>query len=259
MRLLLIASLHALRCTFSTTSAAPRCAQAPPKAAPSRRHYPKTASRRHRTPPPRTTAARSLLHSPLPSTVALSSSSPLLLFARPPPLRPRPPQLEAIVSRIKGIARLPTLHDSPISALRFVAVSATIPVRPAPPPHRPPSLTNPARRRLPCLPPSHHHPPTPSPPPPQNFTDVALWLGASPRGARLFGEEYRAVEVRVVVHGYREGFNDFLFERHLKEYIFSVVQAYRSDRPALVFCRRAAAPPRLLRAAPRGAWLLAHC
>ena len=54
------------------------------------------------------------------------------------------------------------MRGQPISGVRFVAVSATIP----------------------------------------NVRDLAQWLGAPPSGTRSFGEEMRPVKLRTVVRGY---------------------------------------------------------
>ena len=66
-------------------------------------------------------------------------------------------QLEAVVSRLKLLSRLPSLAATPLGRLRFVAVSATIP----------------------------------------NVADVGAWIGAPPGYAPSFGDEYRACALDV--------------------------------------------------------------
>jgi hypothetical protein len=66
-------------------------------------------------------------------------------------------QLEAVVSRLKLLSRMPALAGSALGALRFVAVSATIP----------------------------------------NVADVGAWIGAPPGYAPAFGDEYRACALEV--------------------------------------------------------------
>ena len=66
-------------------------------------------------------------------------------------------QLEAVVSRLKLLSRLPSLAVAPLGRLRFVAVSATIP----------------------------------------NVADVGAWIGAPPGYAPSFGDEYRACALDV--------------------------------------------------------------
>ena len=87
----------------------------------------------------------------------------------------RGPALEAVVSRLKLLSRLPSLAGTPLSRLRFVAVSATIP----------------------------------------NVADVGAWLGAPRGFSPSFGDEYRACALEVKVHGYNAAKSDFLFERYV--------------------------------------------
>ena len=85
----------------------------------------------------------------------------------------RGPALEAVVSRLKLLSRLPSLAGTPLSRLRIVAVSATIP----------------------------------------NVADVGAWIGAPRGFSPSFGDEYRACALEVKVHGYNSAKSDFLFER----------------------------------------------
>lgn len=89
------------------------------------------------------------------------------------------------------------LLQLPIAKVRFVAVSATIP----------------------------------------NIQDIASWLQVPIEGLKAFGEEVRPVKLRTVVKGYAPTKTDFLFERRLNDYIYSVVAENSKSKPALVFCR----------------------
>ncbi|PSC72871.1 putative ATP-dependent DNA helicase HFM1 isoform B [Micractinium conductrix] len=104
--------------------------------------------------------------------------------------------LEAVIARIKVVSRLPEMRGQPISSVRFVAVSATIP----------------------------------------NLQDLAEWLAVPPQGIKCFGEEMRPVKLRTVVRGYNPTKTDFLFERRLNDHISQVVADFSSGRPSLVFC-----------------------
>ncbi|OAE22601.1 hypothetical protein AXG93_777s1080 [Marchantia polymorpha subsp. ruderalis] len=104
--------------------------------------------------------------------------------------------LEAIVSRIKMLARNHDLKGSPISQIRFVAVSATIP----------------------------------------NIEDLAEWLLVPAKAVKRFGEEMRPVKLSTRVYGYPAAKNDFLFEKRLQYYIYDVILQHSSGKPTLVFC-----------------------
>lgn len=67
--------------------------------------------------------------------------------------------LEAVVSRLKMLARFPEIKGCPLSAIRFVAVSATVP----------------------------------------NIEDLAEWLRVPKNGIKRFGEEYRPVKLATIV------------------------------------------------------------
>ncbi|XP_008458786.1 DExH-box ATP-dependent RNA helicase DExH17 isoform X4 [Cucumis melo] len=109
---------------------------------------------------------------------------------------PRGAVLEAIVSRIKMIARNPEMKSSPLSHVRFLAVSATIP----------------------------------------NIGDLAEWLNVPVQGVKRFGEEMRPVKLTSKVFGYAPAKNDFMFEKRLQNYIFDVLMQYSRGKSALVFC-----------------------
>ncbi|KAL5793217.1 hypothetical protein ACOSP7_001811 [Xanthoceras sorbifolium] len=109
---------------------------------------------------------------------------------------PRGAALEAIISRIKMLARKPEMKSSPLARVRFLAVSATIP----------------------------------------NIEDLAEWLNVPAKGIKSFGEEMRPVKLTTKVFGYAAAKNDFLFEKRLQNYIFDILMQYARGRSALVFC-----------------------
>ncbi|KAK8302140.1 hypothetical protein V6Z12_D04G068100 [Gossypium hirsutum] len=110
--------------------------------------------------------------------------------------------LEAIVSRIKMLARNPEMKSSALASVRFLAVSATIP----------------------------------------NTEDLAEWLEVPVQGIKRFGEEMRPVKlttkvfVNAFLAGYASAKNDFLFEKRLQNYIFDILMQYSRGKSALVFC-----------------------
>ena len=106
--------------------------------------------------------------------------------------------LEAIVSRLKLVSRIPEMASCglPISKIRYLAVSATMP----------------------------------------NITDVGAWLGCPPQNVKSYGDEMRPVKLRTTVLGYQPCKNDFLFERALNSHIFGVLAQYGKGRQAIVFC-----------------------
>nr|XP_024376302.1 DExH-box ATP-dependent RNA helicase DExH17-like isoform X8 [Physcomitrium patens] len=120
--------------------------------------------------------------------------------------------LEAVVSRLKMLARFPEIKGSPLSTIRFVAVSATVP----------------------------------------NIEDLAEWLHVPKNGMKRlysptagltcdsfefrFGEEYRPVKLTTTVLGYQPAKNDFLFERRLQQYLLDILLHHSEGKPSLVFC-----------------------
>ncbi|KAJ0054742.1 hypothetical protein Pint_02772 [Pistacia integerrima] len=126
---------------------------------------------------------------------------------------PRGAALEAIISRIKMLARYPEMKSCPLGRVRFLAVSATIP----------------------------------------NVEDLAEWLNVPVQGIKRFGEEMRPVKLSTKVFGYAPAKNDFLFEKakhllvlliliiyfivqRLQNYIFDILMQYSRGKSALVFC-----------------------
>ncbi|CAA7397582.1 unnamed protein product [Spirodela intermedia] len=109
---------------------------------------------------------------------------------------PRGAALEAIVSRIKMLSRIPDMESCPLANVRFLAVSATIP----------------------------------------NIEDLAEWLMAPPGGIKRFGEEMRPVKLMTKVLGYAQARNDFLFESRLQTFIFDILMQHSAGKSALIFC-----------------------
>ncbi|CAK9215790.1 unnamed protein product [Sphagnum troendelagicum] len=109
---------------------------------------------------------------------------------------PRGASLEAVISRMKMLARFPELKECPIARIRFIAVSATVP----------------------------------------NIEDIAEWLKVSASGMKRFGEETRPVKLTTRVYGYAPAKNDFLFERRLQNFLYDVLMHHWQGRPSLVFC-----------------------
>ena len=183
--------------------------------------------------------------------------------------------LEAVVSRLKMLSRLPTLQQSPISRLRFVAVSATIPVRPSSPGL--PAAYWSAGQRLqfpfntaPCGPAAHRrtwptsasgcrHRPVPCEPSATSTERSAGPLIPVPPAVAFVHilSSRRCVvpatlsqcKLSIHVHGYEHRGNDFLFIRNLKQFLPSILLQYKPEgKPALVFCpcagpRRLGLPP----------------
>ncbi|KAI8541451.1 hypothetical protein RHMOL_Rhmol08G0061800 [Rhododendron molle] len=109
---------------------------------------------------------------------------------------PRGAALEAIVSRIKMLARNPEMKSTTLACVRFLAVSATIP----------------------------------------NICDLAEWLTVPIHGIKRFGEEMRPVKLTTRVFGYTPAKNDFLFEKRLQNYLFDLLMQYSRGKSALIFC-----------------------
>lgn len=103
--------------------------------------------------------------------------------------------LEAIVSRLKLLSKSAALLQSHLRNVRFGAVSATIP----------------------------------------NIENIAAWLGAGPEGTFVFGEEFRPVKLQTYVRSFRDGNNDFLFNKNLKGHVFGVIQEFYRGKQTLVF------------------------
>jgi ATP-dependent DNA helicase HFM1/MER3 len=107
----------------------------------------------------------------------------------------RGPCLEALVGRLKRMSSSDAMRDLPLSSLRLVAVSATVP----------------------------------------NLADLGRWLGAPdgtgntmglPSGVRAFGDEHRPCRLRTVVRGYTPAKNDFLFEKNLNTYLLGSIMDF---------------------------------
>ncbi|KAL5058416.1 hypothetical protein RYX36_030020 [Vicia faba] len=109
---------------------------------------------------------------------------------------PRGAALEAIVSRIKIVSRNPKMKLNPLSQVRFLALSATIP----------------------------------------NIEDLAKWLLVPDQGIKRFGEEMRPVKLTTKVFGYAPAKNDFLFEKVGVQRISDILMQYSKGKSALIFC-----------------------
>ncbi|CAI5470957.1 unnamed protein product [Closterium sp. Yama58-4] len=110
---------------------------------------------------------------------------------------PRGAALEAIVSRLKMLSRYPEMSNSPISSIRFVAVSATIP----------------------------------------NLHDIADWLLSKGKGTRRSNHLVdNRISLFFCVTGYAPAKNDFLFEKRLQYFLPEVIKQHNDGKPALVFC-----------------------
>ena len=48
-----------------------------------------------------------------------------------------------------------------------------------------------------------------------NIDDIATWLNVRPSGIKIFGSEYRPIKIEILVRGYKNSGNPFLFEKHL--------------------------------------------
>eukprot|EP00850_Spirogloea_muscicola_P022734 SM000309S11869 [mRNA] locus=s309:40999:48383:+ [translate_table: standard] len=105
--------------------------------------------------------------------------------------------LEAVVSRIKMLARFPEMRQTQIAAVRFMAVSATIP----------------------------------------NIGDIGEWLQVDHSGLCKFGEETRPVQLVTRVLGYSAARNDFFFEKIcLSCCALDIITQHSAGKPSLVFC-----------------------
>ncbi|KAL5036668.1 ATP-dependent DNA helicase MER3 [Batrachochytrium dendrobatidis] len=74
-----------------------------------------------------------------------------------------------------------------------------------------------------------------------NINDIAEWLKNSderPAELRVFGDEYRPVQLVRKVIGYPNNTNgsSFLFEQNLDFKLMELIQQYSSSKPTLVFC-----------------------
>eukprot|EP00210_Caulerpa_lentillifera_P006131 g5858.t1 len=107
--------------------------------------------------------------------------------------------LEAgVVSRVRVVSKLASMKQWPISGVRFVAVSATIP----------------------------------------NANDLAIWLDAPSHGLFVYGDEVRPVKLKTIVRGYNESKNDFLFERRLNEHLLPIIHELSKGRPTFFSSRK---------------------
>ena len=105
--------------------------------------------------------------------------------------------LEAIVSRMKIISKFEGTRRPPISNLRIIAISATIP----------------------------------------NINDLGEWLEVSPDCIKNFGDEYRSTPIEKHVFGYNMPRNEFQFEKSLNYRLVEIIRKFSSGKPTLIFCQ----------------------
>lgn len=94
--------------------------------------------------------------------------------------------LEAVISRIKMISKLSEVKTLPLSSVRYVAVSATIP----------------------------------------NIKDIGHWLECPSVNLLQGDDNLRPVRLQTHVIGYERTCNDFLFDRRLNEKVFEILHRY---------------------------------
>ncbi|XP_064613087.1 probable ATP-dependent DNA helicase HFM1 [Liolophura sinensis] len=108
--------------------------------------------------------------------------------------------MEAVISRMKTVQSALSWTNQPAMAMRFIAISATIP----------------------------------------NIEDIAEWLGSGEDSAvfHSLGEKYRPVRLRRVVLGYNcsQDSSDFKFDISLNYKMAGIIHTYSENKPTLVFC-----------------------
>lgn len=133
--------------------------------------------------------------------------------------RNRGAALEVAIGRLKAISQMPAMCGEPISNLRCVAVSATVP----------------------------------------NIQDIAAWLSQNgdsicsdndkhgtssatnagsgvPAIVRVYGSEYRPCPLSIHVHGVPSWKNDFLFEKSLDGHVVDLIRQHaKPGKPTLIF------------------------
>ncbi|CAJ1369299.1 unnamed protein product [Effrenium voratum] len=100
--------------------------------------------------------------------------------------------LEAVVARL----RAPKQNSPGNQAVRFLAVSATVP----------------------------------------NIADVGRWLQVEPRDVKVFGMEFRPVPLSIHVQSFRSAKNEFIFQESLNRELASVIRQFSEGKATLVFC-----------------------
>ena len=107
--------------------------------------------------------------------------------------------IEAIVARMKLLSSLTQFNDCLLKRIRIIALSATIP----------------------------------------NIPEVAEFLQVSDTHLKVFGEEYRPVQVERIVLGFQCGknSNEYMFEKYLDYRVAELIERYSEGKPVLVFCQ----------------------
>lgn len=103
--------------------------------------------------------------------------------------------LESLITRVKAIRQMKEFENQQISRIRFIAVSATL----------------------------------------GNIELVARWLLVSSPGLKIFGKEYRPVQLQKMVLGYNCKTNPFLFDRYLNFKLVDLIDKYSQEKPCLIF------------------------
>ena len=106
--------------------------------------------------------------------------------------------LEVVIARMRAVQSISAKEGKtpPVSKLRIIAVSATIP----------------------------------------NATTIARWLECEDAGALVFGENYRPVPLQITVKSYQPSKNEFLFEKFLNYRVFPIIRGEGLGTSTLVFC-----------------------
>ena len=107
--------------------------------------------------------------------------------------------IEAIVARMKLLSSLAQFNDCLLKNVRVIALSATIP----------------------------------------NIPEVAEFLQVSDSHLKVFGEEYRPVQIERIVLGFQCGknSNEYMFEKYLDYRVAELIERYSEGKPVLVFCQ----------------------
>ena len=107
--------------------------------------------------------------------------------------------IEAIVARMKLLSSLTQFNDCLLKHIRIIALSATIP----------------------------------------NIPEVAEFLQVNDTHLKVFGEEYRPVQVERIVLGFQCGknSNEYMFEKYLDYRVAELIERYSEGKPVLVFCQ----------------------
>ena len=103
--------------------------------------------------------------------------------------------LESLLTKIKSIKNMSEFQNKPVSQVRFIAVSATL----------------------------------------GNIKDIAQWLMVPDSGLKIFGKEFRPVQLKKMVLGFNCKTNPFLFDRYLNFKLPDLINKYSEKKPCLIF------------------------